>query len=70
MCFKVFDVDGDGRLSRAEFLRAVELLLRVQEENTLPGEGGEGLNPATLVDNDLKEFGKEQASMCLAVVHY
>ena len=34
----VFDEDRDGVLSRSEFTRAVELLLRLRRENALPAE--------------------------------
>ena len=36
VCFKVFDMDHDGRLSQEELERMLEAMLLVRQENTPP----------------------------------
>lgn len=67
MCFKVFDLDRDDLLSRQELTRAVELLLRIKDENTLqkPPPAVTSTPLAPREDHPQEEQNKEEVSESL-----
>ena len=38
VCFELLDHDQDGRLNKREMKEAVEMLMKLKEENTLPDD--------------------------------
>ena len=53
VCFKVFDSDHDGLLSKTEFSQAVDVLLRIREENT-PTNATKTTSSTVLEDHSLQ----------------